>query len=346
MAGLASKDQVGVIQDLSDLIIIADMRDTPVLSMLPKSDAPTDFNQFTWQFESYNAPDIGGRLSDQDRTTFDNHTNRAPLSGRCQIWEQAPKVGRIAANVNKVAGVGVKKEFSRAVSKALTVAKRSIECTILSGREGRQESGEDAALMRGMFVTPQAGLQTDAACLVPAVAQTPTEAVFTGAYAAITEDLIRDVMLRALWEESGRSDTFQLIVGSELKSLINSWMIFDDTHVSSTSTPVRRFDASADEDEITLKACVGAIQGDYGTVEITPSPWLRFDIADGTAANTTKRRRSGIGFEPDMHALRFAQMPQFRQFEDKGGGPRGLIEAIGGREDRNPKRMLVIAPSS
>lgn len=346
MAGLASKDQIGVRQDLSELIVEVDMRNTPVFTMLPKGSELV--NMLTsWQFETLLTPTLQGVLSDKDRTQFENHANRGMLYAHCKISERAPMVGRVAQNVNNVAGMGKKAEMTRSIKNALTVFKRDIEVSICSGLEGNAESGETPAQIRGMFVAAQPTLQTDVQTAHPIAARTPTDAIYTGAWADLTEDIVRDTMMRAIWEETGGMvDGFQLVVGSDLKTLVTSWMIYDSEHVSSTSAPLRRFDNSTNEDSVTLHASVGCISGDYGDVELTPTPWLRWDIQDGTSANLTLRRRSGIGFDPENHRMRFNQAPAYRAFQDNGGGPRGLIDGIYTREDLNPRRMMVIAPAS
>ena len=329
---------------MSDLIVEVDMRNTPVFTMLPKGSELVNMLS-SWQFETLLTPTLKGVLSDKDRSQFENHANRGMLYAHCKIAERAPMVGRVAQNVNQVAGVGKKKEMTRSINNALKVFKRDIEVSLCSGLEGNAETGETPAQIRGLFCAGQPALQTDVQTAHPVAARTPADAIYTGSWAALSEDIIRDTMMRAIWEETGGLvDGFQMVVGPDLKSLITSWMIFDNKHVSSTSAALRRFDNSTNEDEVTLHACVGCISGDYGDIELTPTPWLRYDIEDGTSANLTLRRRSGIGFDPENHRMRFNQTPAFRAFEDKGGGPRGLIDAIYTREDLNPRRLLVIAP--
>lgn len=342
--GLKSTNQVGVREDLSDLIVLADNRATPFLSTVGKGSEPTNM-AFDWQFETLLEPQIEGRLSDDDRDNFENHSNRLRLKGLCQIFERAPKVGRVAENVNDVAGLGKKKEFARSVANSIKVAKRDIEATSLSGREGNEESGDTPYRTRGLFAWADYTKQSDTGRLVPAAARPPAEAIYKDAYASLTEAVFRDTMLGALWEQTGTMDGYQMYCGRDLKALITSWMVWTPNVASSTL--VRRFDHMVPEgdEEITLKACVGSIEGDFGNIELTPHAFLRWDLADGQAANTTSRRRAGIGFMPDTIKMRFNQMPSFRGFEDKGGGPRGLVEAIGGNAVANPKQLLMLEPT-
>lgn len=343
MPGLKSTEQVGVREDLSDLIVLADQRQCAAVSMIPKGKEPTNM-LMDWQFDDYLEPSIAGHLSDSDRTDFENHSGRVRLKGHCQIFERAPKVGRVAEKINDVAGVGRKKEMAKCVAKALVVAKRDIECRILCSAEGNEESGETAATTRGLFIWAQASLQTDSTTAVPTKAQPPSDALFTGAWADLTEATFRDTILGAIWEETGTMEAFQMFCGRELKSLITGWTIYYPT--VSGKTIVRTFNHD-DEDEMNvLRATVDMIEGDFGSIELTATPWLRRELDLTQTANKTTARRSGIIFDPEKLEIRFNMMPGFRPFEDKGGGPRGLIEAIGGLVCYNPKMLGVIAPTS
>lgn len=341
MAGLASTSQVGVREDLSDLIVLADQRQCAAVSIVPKESEPSNM-LMEWQFDDYLEPNIEGHLADADRTDFENHSGRVRMKGYCQIFERAPKVGRIAEKINDVAGVGKKKEMAKCVAKALVVAKRDIECRILSAAEGAEESGEQPYETRGLFVWAQTALQTDATTAVPVKARTESDAIFTGAWADITEALFRETILGAIWEVTGNMDAFQLFCGRELKALISGWTVYFPT--VSGKTIVRTFEQ--EEDANVLRASVDMIEGDFGSIEITATPWLRRDLDMTDSANKTIARRSGIIWDPEKTAMRFNAMPGFRPFEDKGGGPRGLIEAIGGFVVYNPKMLGVIAPTS
>lgn len=324
------------------MIVLADQRQCPGVTMIPKEMESTNM-LMEWQFDDYLEPNIAGHLSDDDRTAFENHSGRVRLKGRCQIFERAPKVGRIAEKINDVAGIGRKKEMAKCVAKALIVAKRDIECRIFSAAESTEEVGEVPYTTRGLFAWAQPALQTDTATATPTKAQPVTDAIFTGAWASITEQLFTTTILGAIWEVCGSLDDFHLTCGRELKSLISLWSIYYPNGVSTTT--VRTFNQD-NGDMSTLRASVDRLEGDYGAIEIDPSPWLRRDLDLTVTANATAARRAGILWHPEKTALRFNQMPGYRPFEDKGGGPRGLIEAIGGLVAYNPKMLGVIAPTS
>lgn len=341
MPGLKSTLQPGVRQDLSDEIVLADQRNTLAVSMIPKESQPTNMHM-EWQFDAYLEPDIEGHLSDEDRQVFENHTARERLSAYCQIFERAPKVGRIAQRINDVAGVGRKKEMARAIAKALIVARRDIECRILSAAEGGPETGEQPYETRGLFAWAVTALQTDTTSPVPEAAKAVSDAVYTGSWADLTEATFRETILGAIWEETGSMDDFQLFVGRQLKALITGWTIYSPNVTG--KTVVRTFQQTGDA--TVLRASVDAIEGDFGSFEITATPWLRRDLDMSVAANRTIAQRSGLIWDPKKCALRFETMPNYRGFEDQGGGPRGLVEAIGGLVCYNPKSLGAIMPTS
>lgn len=347
MPGLKSTEQVGVREDLSDLIVLADMRQCSAVTMIPKETEPTNM-RMEWQFDDYLDPSIKGHLSDVDRTSFENHSGRVRLGGFCQIFERAPMVGRIAQQINNVAGVGRKKEFAKCVAKALIVAKRDIETRILCQSEGGLEVDETPGTTRGLFTWADVSQQSEAStALTGALAKAApvAEAQYSGAWANLTEEVFRSTILGAIWEVTGTLENFQLFAGRLLKALITSWTIYTPT--VDGQTVVRKFEheTSADEDQQILRASVDVIEGDFGKIEITATPWLRRDLDLTDSTNLQTARRSGIIFDPEKTALRFNQMPQFRPFEDKGGGPRGLIEAIGGLVAYNPKCLAGIKPT-
>lgn len=177
MPSLTSRNQSGRREDLSDVIAVVDARSCEVSSMLPKGEEPTN-PLMQWQADSYLSPNIVGIVEDKDRTEFENHAPRKTLQGRIQIVERAPKVSRIAQQVSNVAGVGRKKEFAKSVAKAITVAKRDIECRILCDDDSQEDNGMVGYETRGMFTWVRATAQSDLP--VPTEFLTPASSILTG----------------------------------------------------------------------------------------------------------------------------------------------------------------------
>lgn len=338
MPSLTSRNQPGRREDLSDVIAVVDARSTEVSSMIPKGDEPTN-PLASWQADDYLEPSTRGVVEDADRTEFENHVGRVSLQGRIQITERAPKVSRVAQKVSNVAGVGRKKEFAKSVAKAITVAKRDIECTVLSANDSQEDDGVNPFQTRGMFKWIQAAAQTDLP--VPEKARTPATSIFSNAWANLTEAAIRESILGSIWDETGNMGNFQFVVGRQLKALITNWTIYTPNVASNTT--VRTFQQ---DDASVIRASVDRIEGDFGTLELRCSPWLRRDLDLSVAANKDIAQRSGVIFDVDMMEIRYNERPNFRAFEDKGGGPRGLVEAIWMLVCFNPRGMGKVNPSA
>jgi hypothetical protein len=338
MPSLNARNQTGRREDLSDVIAVVDARQTVVSSMLPKGTEPTNpLGQ--WQADDYLEPTTTGVVEDKDRTEFENHNGRVTLQGRIQIVERAPKVSRVAQNVSDVAGVGRKKEMAKAVAKAITVAKRDIECTILSANDSQEDDGTKPYQTRGMFSWCQSSAQSDLP--VPEKCRTPSTSIYSDSWANLTEAAIRDTILGSIWDETGTMGNFQFVVGRQLKALISGWTIYSPNVAS--NTVVRTFQH---EDATVLRAAVDCIEGDFGKLELVTSPWLRRDLDMSVAANKTIAQRSGIIFDVDMGEIRYNERPNYRPFEDKGGGPRGLVEAIFMLVMFNPRGMGKVSITS
>ena len=338
MPSLTSRNQPGRREDISDVIAVVDARQTPISSMIPKGTEPTN-PLMSWQADDYLDPQIVGVVEDKDRTEFENHVGRISLSGRIQITERAPKVSRIAQNVSDVAGVGRKKEMAKSVAKAITVAKRDIECRILCDDDSQEDNGVVGYETRGLFKWIQSTPQTDLP--VPEKARTPSTSIYTGAWASIDETLLRETILGSIWDETGTMGNFQFVVGRALKTLITGWTIYSPNVAS--NTVIRTFQQT---DSTVLRASVDRIEGDFGSLEIQTSPWLHRELDLSIAANKTRAQRSGLILDADMLEIRYAERPNFRHFEDQGGGPRGLVEAIWGLVVKNPRGMGKVDPTS
>lgn len=338
MPSLTSRNQPGRREDLSDVIAVVDARMCPVSSMIPKGPEPTN-PKMSWQADDYLDPSIVGIVEDKDRTEFENHVGRVTLEGRIQIFERAPKVSRIAQNVSDVAGIGRKKEFAKSVAKAITVEKRDIECRLLCKDDSQEDDGSVGYETRGLQAWISDTAQDDLP--VPTKALTPSDSIFAGAWANLTEAAIRDTLLGSIWDETGNMGNFQFTVGRALKSLITNWTIYSPNVAS--NTVIRTFQS---EDSTVIRAAVDRIEGDFGSLEISLSPWLRRDLDQTVDANKTIAQRTGLIWDVDMTEIRYNERPNFRAFEDQGGGPRGLVEAILGLVVFNPRGMGKVEPTS
>ena len=331
--------QTGIRQDLSDLIAVVDAKTCPVISMAKKGSEPiSPLTQ--WQADAFNAATVpAGVLSNTDVSSsdfVDNAANRVLLSARIQKFREVPSVDDLAQHVSEVAGIGKKKEMARAVSKSLEQMKRSMEAAFCSDQEGVEQSGATPYKTRGLGKWIQNGAQSDLP--VNAAYRTPTASINTTVTASLTENNIQD-MLQSLYEQTGKSQTYSLVCGPALKRQFTSFTRtqFASTNVASAIRVLNQKDSSK------IVSSVDIFEGDFGTLELIPSLFLAKDATVNAAAVQNGR---GYVLDMDMVELRYNRKPRFQELEDRGGGPRGIVDAICALCVKSPLALGKFAPTA
>jgi hypothetical protein len=331
--------QTGIRQDLSDLIAVVDAKTCPVISMAKKGAEP--INPLTqWQADAFNAATVpAGVLSNTDVSSsdfVDNAANRVLLSARIQKFREVPSVDDLAQHVSEVAGIGKKKEMARAVSKSLEQMKRSMEAAFCSDQEGVEQSGVTPYKTRGLGKWIQNGAQSDLP--VNSAYRTPTASINTTVTASLTENNIQD-MLQSLYEQTGKSQTYSLVCGPALKRQFTSFTRtqFASTNVASAIRVLNQ------KDDNKIVSTVDIFEGDFGTLELIPSLFLAKDAAVNAAAVQNGR---GYVLDMDMVELRYNRKPRFQELEDRGGGPRGIVDAICALCVKSPLALGKFAPTA
>jgi len=339
MAATLITNQTGIRQDLSDLIAVVDAKTCPAISMAKKGAEP--INPLTqWQADAFNAATVpAGVLSNTDVSSsdfIDNAANRVLLSARIQKFREVPSVDDLAQHVSEVAGIGKKKEMARAVSKSLEQMKRSMEAAFCSDQEGVEQSGVTPYKTRGLGKWIQNGAQSDLP--VNSAYRTPTASINTTVTASLTENNIQD-MLQSLYEQTGKSQTYSLVCGPALKRQFTSFTRtqFASTNVASAIRVLNQKDSSK------IVSSVDIFEGDFGTLELIPSLFLAKDATVNAAAVQNGR---GYVLDMDMVELRYNRKPRFQELEDRGGGPRGIVDAICALCVKSPLALGKFAPTA
>jgi hypothetical protein len=332
-------NQTGIRQDLSDLIAVVDAKTCPVISMAKKGAEP--INPLTqWQADAFNAATVpAGVLSNTDVSSsdfVDNAANRVLLSARIQKFREVPSVDDLAQHVSEVAGIGKKKEMARAVSKSLEQMKRSMEAAFCSDQEGVEQSGATPYKTRGLGKWIQNGAQSDLP--VNSAYRTPTASINTTVTASLTENNIQD-MLQSLYEQTGKAQTYSLVCGPALKRQFTAFTRtqFASTNVASAIRVLNQKDSSK------IVSTVDIFEGDFGTLELIPSLFLAKDATVNAAAVQNGR---GYVLDMDMVELRYNRKPRFQELEDRGGGPRGIVDAICALCVKSPLALGKFAPTA
>ena len=316
----------GTREDLMDIISVVDAKNTPISSSVAKAGPDiTNPGIYSYQADGFSAPSTLGVSDSADVTTFADPTeSRVLLSARGQKLRRSIQVSDFQANVVDVAGVGRKKEMSRGVARAITELKRDIEATIGSDNPSVEgASGGTAYKTRGLGHWIQTTAQTDLP--VPETQRPPSASIITDVTTAnLTENDVQG-MLQSIYSVTGTTDKMHLVCGPKLKTTITNFTRF----ATADSTKV----TNRNQGDSSLVSNVSFYEGDFSTITILPSLLL----ASGGSDAVTKVR--GYVMSADHLMLRYGRRPRFQSLEDRGGGPRGLIDAIVSLACLTPKAM-------
>ena len=332
-------NQVGVRQDLSNYITNIEREETPLFTMLPKD--TINKTTFETQVDDYgDTDDISGVASGRDADTFTNEVeNRGIIENSVmKMWEN-PMVDDFSENVNQNPALAAG-EYANSVAKAIVRLKFRAEKELLSQVEASKQDGTGNVYRScsvGGFLKSSAPTGTQ---VVPARFRPVAAQIYSSTLALLTEDAISAV-LQESFEATHGMGKFTAIVGSSLKRKISLMSIYQPDVAS--NTVVRFFSA---EDPTVLETTVDLIKGDFGQIAIIPSTRVRY--FDGTGAPTTQAQRRGSGYILDLTkwGLAFKRKPGHKPLEDKGGGPRGIVDMIFGLRAKCPKANGAILVSA
>ena len=342
MAKLLERDVVGKHEDLSDVLTNLDRRKTSFCSNLSEGPAPQN-TLMEWPVDDYPSVQLGGAPEERDRESFENFDNRALCQNYIQIWERAPSVGRLAQRVANAAGVGKKKLMAKQITKGLVMEKRDIEATFLSNQECARQtaaagSDGDTFLTRGFLQWTRTENPVDGVLPIPNDYLPGEDQVVTVAEANFSDDHVADVM-EAVWDHTGDAGNFFGLCGTKIKKAISNLTDF----IQAGNVTV-----NVDRDDNRLSRVVDILDTDFGIIELEMSPFLDVSTVPSEADPSVPKEDSQgrkvykgnkwvlYVLDLNMWQSSWEQKPHFRPFEDKGAGPRGLIEAIGGLRCLNP----------
>lgn len=333
MPGLTEPNQVGKREDLANIYSIVDMKSCPFVSRIDKSTKPTN-SEFDWIVDAYATAKVTGTVDGTDVADFENAAeNRARLGNVVQVWRRTAKASRLSEELSNPAGVT--SEIALAAAKKTVEVKRDQETTLLqNGVNGQLDTGAVP------FLTASLGkwIDTTGPTVPRSVSssfRTPTASIDTTATASVTETIVQNV-LKSVFDNTGMNGEFVLFAGSTLRRAFT-----DFTRTAGTAgyrSRVFNFDGSSKS--ITQSTTV--YEGDYGTIEIVSSNFIGNDYTTGS--NTGKN----VGYLVDMSKvhLRSLKRPSVERLPDLGGGPRLLVETVGGLQVDNPLGLGAFKPAS
>lgn len=335
MAGLTEPTQVGKREDLADIYSIVDMKSTPFITRVNKSKKPTN-TKFEWLVDAYATPKVTGVIDGTDVADYENASaSRARLANYVQIFRRTKKVSRLSENVSDVAGVP--SEIGLASAKGLIEIKRDMETTFLqNGVNGQLDTGAVPYLSVSLGKWIDTTGPTVPASVPAAYRPASTQIVET-ATASLDENTNVQELLKAIYDATGMNGDYVLFLGSTIRRRFTEM-----TRTASTTSANKPRTFNTDMSNSTITSTTTVYEGDYGTITLESSNFIGNDYS--TAGNTGKN----VGYLLDMDKIHIRQnkSPGRESFDDQGGGPRIMIEAVAGLQVDNPIGLGKFAPTA
>lgn len=322
---LLELNQVHKREMVLDTISRIDARKTPVQSIAPKG-KPITNTLVEWTADTHEEPNQD--MAWEDGKDVDSFSNAVPDRGMIRTYAMrildAAQASDFAENVSDVAGLS-KGEIAEAIMKKTTRIARAIEGFMCSDLEARSGAAGVAYRGRGLGVWIQNGEQTTLP--VPAQFRTPTTSINTTSVGTLTEANVNDV-LESVWKQTGEIDNLQLACGATLKRQFTSF-----TTRTSGATGAPQIRAYTSDFKGKLDSVVTQYNGDFGVLNLIPTTFNAHPGFDGT---TTINPLRGYVFPTNALKMSVKRLPRAKLLEDRGGGPRFLVDWVGAWWVENP----------
>lgn len=319
--GLVAVPQTGAREDLLDIMSVIDAKQTPFLSMVSRGKKPRA-SEVEWHADAYADPREDAIVdgTDVDATDYENHAaNRAKISMYLHQQRRTARIGRVASRISDVAGI--KDELSNSLEKKTTELRRDMERVMLSDNECVLGTTSVAAETRGLGKWVQSGAQ--AVLPVPAAYRTPAAQNITTAMASFAESDIQD-LTQAIWDETGGSANLMTFCGSTWKRTFTDMLTsVQAAEGTTTSTPYgtqRVFNNAQGANRISNSVTI--LAGDFGEIQAVPCPFI------GMTSTATVDKDRAYFLDMDKIKLCIGWDPTPEYYEDRGGGPRFMLEVL------------------
>lgn len=327
MPALTEPQIIGKRQDLSDLIYLADVKTTPGLSMIKKGKKLTNM-LYDFIVKSLGARKKGGVPDGKDISAFDAQSPKRQLQARGEVFRRAPMVGFIAQLISQNGGIaGVSNEMDEAVADQVIEHKRDMEKELWSNQDSRPDDGVNGSQFRGLGRWIYDGASTlviDSQDLspttgyyelpVPADIRTPSNQIYTGSIASMTEDQL-GALIQAKFENTGASSELDGFVTPVIKNRIGFFS---------------RYTANATGYTPNVYVTTGKLVGNtlFGvTIDVYRSDWGTFRLHP-VLVDFMPTAYTGFFLDMDQVRMRVLSMEAHLELPNLGGGPREMIQSI------------------
>lgn len=313
---------------LLDIIARVDAKGEPFMRMVGAGPAATN-TLVEWQMDDFeDAADLAVE-DGEDVSSFGNASeNRFRAQTYIQKFRDSAMVSDLADAVSDVAGLS-KGEQAESIMKKLKKLSRSIEAACCSDQEHQAGSAGQAYKLRGLGVYIQNGAQ--ATLPIDANYRTPTGSVDSTAMALIDTTTLANVA-ESIYTQTGTIDDLDLLCGPRLKRTLGGVLGYQPASTNVQSA-IRAYST---EFKGTVDNVVDQVNSDFGNFRLHPTLWNAHPNLGGSAAAQLRR---GYVLKMKLVKLHWWRKPRVKQLEDRGGGPRFLVDAGCALVVQNPKGL-------
>lgn len=356
MPGVTSNEQI-VREDMSNIYLNLDVRKTPVQTRMKRGENLRNVTLYSWPVEKYDGRQVVGVPENKDADSFESNKQKRLYNRSQKFWRQ-PHV-TVEANEVNVAPADFGK-MNKEIKNKTREQQRDVETRILADNESRDDDGIIGREIKGMGRVINDGVSvgssgaalpfSDTQTSIDPEYQTPTAQIYTGYLTTIqgtdvttispvgglTEEVFLD-MVSNRFDAVGMTTELAMFCDVALKRHISRYFGKYKANVRGYTTIVRTPDQAV-ESKSFAQYGVDLLETDFGPIDINLVSFMP-RRSDGTF--------SGRGYLLDMDNIRLRPSGlwmTYRDLEDKGAGPRGLIQSILGWEYGDPRGHCKIDP--
>lgn len=363
MPAVTTADQV-VREDLSDAFLNIDVRKTPLIARMKRGEQLGNV-LYSWTIESYDGRRTDGVPENKDADSFETNKQYRVWNRTQKFW-RTPHVTTEANDIN-VAPADFGKMKKEIVNKTRE-QQRDVEQRICDdrpskdddGMSGREFLGLGMAINDGVSIgmTNAALVNTDAQTGIPAQFTTPTAQIYVGPLTDIkTSDSSNQLkvifdqntllnMLQNRFDAVGMTNELSMFCDALLKRHTAQFFGKYAPQIRVSDTVIRTPQAGVDENRLNITG-VDMIETDFGPIDLNLVSWMPRQIL-ALYPNQGIGSMSARGYLLDMEHVRIRPSGlwlTYQQLEDKGAGPRGLLQSIMGYEFGDPRGHCKIDPN-
>lgn len=349
MPGVSTPDQI-VREDLSDLYLQSDVRKTPVTSRIKKGEKLKNF-LFSWAIEKMDGRQVAGIPEGKDVDAFESDK-------QYRLWNRAQKFWRTPMSTTEANEVNAAPadfgKYVKQVNKKTMEQQRDVEVRLLDDQDSRDDNGTIGSQFKGLGMVINDGIkvgssgaaltQTDGQTTIPSNFMTPSAQIYVGNLidvngAAVFNDDALLTMLQSRYDSLGQTTELVMYADSVLKRHMSKFFGKMAQNVQGYTTVVRSQAEAVAAKEYALYG-VDIINTDFGPMMIELMQWAPKLTSDGITP-------SGRGYILNLDQLNLRPNGRWmthRELENRGAGPRGLIESIIGYEYGDPRTHCKVDP--